>query len=282
MIRYIVTAVAAVASVFTSVMATGAQGMGPVTFPTTIENHGTYLHLSGGTNYQPLPAGAPVPGSASFHATRDGQGIVTTRNYHTMTASHQTAPVSQAIGPNGVPLDVLARTDPNVVVTRESLPAAQCTQLLSAAKAKSATLPANACDFVHYSYGVNHQAVPAGTTGAVAIASGMDPGYWYWSFWDEVTDVTGGNVWKFHLNEDGEANGQHVYQWHTNCTPSGLGTSISWCGYFYNGGGAPNYGMQFGLDGKVCIGIGPAQYCYAHGIRRWIDDSGNPSTVNTW
>ena len=103
MIRYIATTVVVVAGVFTNVMATGAQGVGPVTFPTMVENHGTYLHLSGGTNYQPLPAGAPVPASASFHATRDGRGIVTTRNFHTMTASHQTALGSGApsAGPEG-------------------------------------------------------------------------------------------------------------------------------------------------------------------------------------
>ena len=72
---------------------------------------------------------------------------------------------------------------------------------------------------------------------------------------------------------DGVANGSHVYQWHVTCTPGGYETycgsgSGEWYGYFYNGGGWPNYAMQFG--------------CVEHGQRQWINDSGNPTTYYNW
>lgn len=92
----------------------------------------------------------------------------------------------------------------------------------------------------------------------------------------------GCGTWEAHMFEDGVANGTNVYQWGATCTASGLGDTVNWNGYFYNGGGPPNYGMQFGCDYKICLGIGPATYCYGHGMRRWIDDLGVSSTFYDW
>ena len=85
-------------------------------------------------------------------------------------------------------------------------------------------------------------------------------------------------------SETGLANGSNVYQWSHGCTPSGFQVSNVWCGSQYNGGGWPTYGMLFGYDANVCtvklgsVGAG----CFAHGMRRWIDDYGNLSTFYYW
>lgn len=177
---------------------------------------------------------------------------------------------------------------------------AECATFKSWAESKGIALPANPCYLVRYMYAVNYQALMPGETTAIPtgvgprsasvngattnVVAASAPAYWRWSYRVAVTDILGGNLWKLTLSMNGVANGQNVYQWYTNCTPSGFNTSIQWCGYQYNGGGAPTYGMLFGLNGQVCgVAIGPVGVlCYNHGIRQWIDDRGNPTTEYDW
>ena len=129
-----------------------------------------------------------------------------------------------------------------------------------------------------YSYSRNHQALPKETTAASS--------YWYWTASDEECSIYGCWYWSANLWMDGVANGSHVYQWHVGCTPGGYETycgydSGQWYGYFYNGGGWPNYAMQFGENSKSCV----APYnvgCFSHGQRQWINDWGNPTTYYNW
>jgi hypothetical protein len=189
---------------------------------------------------------------------------------------------------SGVPLSTLAaQGNPYVRVEHVDLSAGDCTRLLAGVPAaKMAQVQAEQCSMLHYSFGANHLPVPAHTSGAPEASAGTASsaccGYWYWSWWDDLCNGLSCNVWDFHLNEDGVANGYNVYQWHTNCTASGLGSTVTWYGYMFNGGGWPYYGMEFGCNGTVCVGIGPASYCYGHGMRRWIDDWGDPSTFYDW
>jgi hypothetical protein len=124
-----------------------------------------------------------------------------------------------------------------------------------------------------YTYSRNHQALPAGTKAASS--------YWYWSGSREECSIYGCWYWSVNLTMDGVANGSHVYQWNVGCTAGGYDTSCTWWGYLYNGGGWPNYAMQFGENSQSCVGpynIG----CVAHGQRQWVDDYGNFTTYYNW
>jgi hypothetical protein len=204
----------------------------------------------------------------------------------------QSTPTSQAATlaavQRGVSLSTLAaQGNPYVHVERVQLSPADCARLLAGVPAaQAAQVQAQQCSMLHYSFGANHLPVPARMPGAPGASAGTGSsgccGYWYWWWWDDLCNGISCSIWDFHLNEDGVADGNNVYQWHTNCTASGLGSTVTWCGYLFNGGGAPYYGMEFGVNGSVCIGIGPATYCYGHGMRRWIDDWGDPTTVYNW
>jgi hypothetical protein len=138
------------------------------------------------------------------------------------------------------------------------------------------------CQAIHYSYGVNHQALPANTTVANASPNvALAAAYWYWSRWDKTCSIWGCWYVSFTETEDGDANGLNVWRWSSSCSGGGLGV-ITWCGYFYNGGGYPYYAMQFGLNGEACIPLSGGTVCANHGIRRWIDDNGNPGGYSTW
>ncbi len=169
----------------------------------------------------------------------------------------------------GVPADPASA--PGAAVETITLGAAPCAAL-------NATDPgvAPTCQLRHYSGGVNHQPVP-GSPSRGGVTNGA---YWswYWSHWDAVCGAW--CSWKMASSEDGVADGYNVWQWDHGCTPSGYGTVITWCGSLYNGGGWPNYAMQFGLNGNVCAG--PNIGCVGHGLRRWIDDNGKPGGFYTW
>ena len=107
-------------------------------------------------------------------------------------------------------------------------------------------------------------------------------GYWYWSWQDQICSIYGCWYWSLASWEDGIANGYNVWQWHHTCTPSGINASITWCGSFFNGGGWPNYAMQFGLNGQQCFNYPWGQVCFQHGLRRWINDWGNPGYFYYW
>lgn len=132
----------------------------------------------------------------------------------------------------------------------------------------------------HQVYGVNHKALPAGTKWGDATGIAFaDAAYWYWAYTDTLCGWGCiGPTWRFDLFMDGVANGTNVWKWDVGCTPGGIGASITWCGYLYNGGGWPYYAMQFGLNGQVCV----PQGCGNHGIRQWIDDSGNRAGYSYW
>jgi hypothetical protein len=165
-------------------------------------------------------------------------------------------------------------------------------EIIKLTAAQCAKLPTVDCTVIHKSWGVNHQPLPKGTTlraTAAGTASAMCPAdcYWYWSWWDQIGNCVyiaghGGCLsWTYSVEENGDANGSHVYRWNNWCTAGGNSTS-TWCGYFWNGGGYPNYAMQFG--GNVCAGI-PTPWgwlCFNHGQRRWIDDYGNPGGYYYW
>ena len=164
------------------------------------------------------------------------------------------------------------------------------TELLTLPAGSCATIngggPHASCQAFHYSYGVNHQALPAGTeiagaSSGVALAATPPAGYWYWSRWDEICSIYGCWYFSLTLSEDGDANGSSVWRWHNNCTPGGL-ASVTWCGYFNNGGPPPYYAMQFGLNGQACVPVSGNTICAAHGIRRSIDDFGNPGAYQQW
>jgi hypothetical protein len=129
-------------------------------------------------------------------------------------------------------------------------------------------------------YSVNRTHLPL--PGKAASASS----YWYWTGSDAECSIYGCWYWEANLWMDGVANGSHVYQWHVGCTPSGYETycgpgSNLWWGYFYNGGGWPNYAMQFGENSKSCV----APYnvgCFNHGQRQWVNDWGNFTTYYNW
>ena len=212
-------------------------------------------------------------------------GPVTASTSSPDTAANHTAPANfqgSAIDRTAVPL----------VDVRITLPPAECAasnaQLKAAGHAADPT-----CSGTVRIWGVNHQALPSGTInrttsasgierllaavgGPVQAYAGLDPGYWYWHYFYEECGIN--CVWKFDLEPDGEANGTNVWQWHHWCTPGGFNTSIAWCGYFYNGGGPPNYGMQFGLNGDVFY----PPIVYHHGERMWVDDYGGLGYYNQW
>lgn len=131
------------------------------------------------------------------------------------------------------------------------------------------------CQARLYTYGRDHQALPAGSRSASPNS------YWYWSYSDEECSIYGCWYWSVNLSMDGVADGSNVYQWNVGCSPGGYGTSCTWKGYLYNGGGWPYYAMQFGENSQSCVGpygIG----CFAHGQRQWINDYGTPTTYYNW
>ncbi|MGH7142242.1 MAG: hypothetical protein ACREF5_02080 [Candidatus Saccharimonadales bacterium] len=145
-----------------------------------------------------------------------------------------------------------------------TLPGTECTAMEAAEPAGS--IPN--CQVLIYSGGANHQPVPG-----VKFAARAATVYWYWSWWSAECSIYGCWWWKLNSTEDGVADGAHVYNWNHGCTPSGYDTKITYCGVNFNGGGWPRYGVQYALNGDACVGpygIG----CFAHGIRQWINDSG--------
>lgn len=85
----------------------------------------------------------------------------------------------------------------------------------------------------------------------------------------------------YKLTYDGVANGTNVWQWDVGCTPGGYGTNCTWKGYLYNGGGWPYYKMQFGANAQFCVVLNSIG-CFNHGMRTWVDDSGNDLGVASW
>lgn len=176
-------------------------------------------------------------------------------------------------------LSQLVGRDPSVKVETLTLPAPLCAAIQKAQLGAS-------CQILHYWAEANHLSLPQGTlTASSSVAASS---YWYWWASDMICSSTGFGcaAWSLHLTMDGVANGTRVYQWDEGCTPGGGGflTVVDWCGFLHNGGGWPTNGMQFGLNGHVCtISIGPVGgICFNHGIRRWINDWGNPGGLYTW
>jgi hypothetical protein len=166
-----------------------------------------------------------------------------------------------------------------------TIPAAQC-DVMNKGLASQGLAPVTSCEVEHRSYGVNHGPLPAGSKLAGALFSNRvaqaDAAYWYWYRWDEICSIYGCWYMSFTLSEDGVANGSNVWQWNVGCSPGGINTSISWCGSLYNGGGWPYYAMQFGLNGQACVILSGGTVCAQHGMRRWIDDWGNPGGFSRW
>jgi hypothetical protein len=207
----------------------------------------------------------------------------------------QTAPTSPAATAaavaGGVPLHTLAaQGNPNVKVERIDLSPSECARVLAGVSASQLSKArSQQCSMLHYSFHANHLPVPSGdsmATGApnsgTVMNSGICCGFWYYTNGDELTDPTGGSVWSANEWEDGDANGRNVYAWHNQCTPAGLGVAMNDCFTNFNGGGAPYYGLQYGMD--ICTGLTTSwvSACFHHGQRRWIDDWGNPSTYYHW
>lgn len=163
-------------------------------------------------------------------------------------------------------LSHLFGTDPRVHQDRLTLPAASCTALRQAQ-------PGASCQILHYWAVANHQPLPQGKQAAANTG-------WYWWAWDEIDGI--GGIWSFTLSEDGWATGSNVWMWNEGCTAGGLQSTVTWCGDLYNGGGSPNYAMQFGLNGVVCAPTPWGCINANHGMRRWIDDNGNPAGFNYW
>lgn len=160
---------------------------------------------------------------------------------------------------------------PGVRVHKVRLPAAEC-------HAWNRAHPGAApnCRAINYSWGVNHQPLPAGTRMAGdAKSANASSGYWYWSQWDENCAVVGCWYASVSLQEDGVADGYYVWQWNEYCNPSGYVT-VTWCGYSNNGG--YGYPMTFGSDSSACV----SGFCYANGQRREIDPWGNPVAYWSW
>ena len=165
---------------------------------------------------------------------------------------------------------------PGVTVEQITLSPALCAALNGV---RSGAAPG--CVGLHYSLGTNHEALPTGTT---APQKGITPSsyaYWHWSYSDWICSIAGCWLASLTLWEDGVANGTYVWQWDVTCTPGGQNTNVQWCGYLHNGGNWPYYAMEFGLNGQFCIGpwgLG----CINHGIRRWINDWGQPAGFSSW
>jgi len=205
----------------------------------------------------------------------------------------QTAPTSQvataAAVASGVPLHILAaQGNPNVKVERVNLSAGDCARMLTGAPASTTgQARSQQCSMLHYSFHANRLPLPvergASVSGSEAVAnSGVCCSFWYYTNDDELTDIVNGTVWSANEWEDGVANGNSVYAWHNQCTPAGLGVAIDNCFTNFNGGVAPYYGLQYGMD--ICTGL-TTQWlsaCFHHGQRRWIDDWGDPSTFYYW
>jgi hypothetical protein len=181
--------------------------------------------------------------------------------------------------PASADLSQLLGKDPTVHIETLKLPATSCS-------AKELARSTGKCQILHYwKTGATRLPLSRGTQ--VISASG---GYWYWWAWDQICSSNdpgthdGCTYWSFTMTEDGVANGSHVWQWNHGCTAGGFFGSVDgqWCGYLYNGGGWPNYAMQFGLNGKACLITAWGTGCYNHGMRRWINDYGNRSTFYSW
>lgn len=167
-----------------------------------------------------------------------------------------------------------------LTVTTTKLPPSTCSALN---RVRSGAAPD--CQALDYQKETNRQPLPPGTQWSpVTKGSGgrahAASSYWYWSHSDSICSIYG--CWYASLGswEDGVANGSNVWNWNHGCTPGGYNTSITWCGYFYNGGGWPNYGIQYGMNGNACLFS--AYGCFNHGLRRWINDWGTPTGYYTW
>ena len=130
-----------------------------------------------------------------------------------------------------------------------TLPADQCSALRRAT-------PAASCQARSYS---TLTVSPALQTAPLAAKM---PATWYnWSYSRFECSIISCKVWGFHLQADGVTNHSQIWQHHVYCNASGLG-NCTWHGYFYNGTGS----IQVGLDGNAC-----ASFCEAHGMRQFIN-----------
>ena len=189
-------------------------------------------------------------------------------------AAHGNEPVPLA--PVGFQPDLAPPPGAHITVRTITLQPGSCAML------NEAPSSAGGCQAVLYSYGRNFQPLPVGVRYAASGPDVLAAGYWYWSWWDQMCSAYGCWYSSFTLQEDGVANGSNVWQWNKYCTPGGINTNITWCGYNYNGGGYPYYAMQFGLNGTGCPIINGGPFCINHGMRRWIDDWGNPGYYTQW
>ena len=171
-----------------------------------------------------------------------------------------------------------------VVAPIKPAPGTLHSESVTAGSAQCAALRAlhQGCVLVHRWSGANHQSVAA-----VSAGLSVPPGYWYWSWYDQecngLPPVCG--VWSLTSTEDGIANGTSILEWNHGCTPGGFLTSVSWCGYLYNGGANVGNGcceMQFGLNGEYCIASRWGGGCISHGMRRWMWADGRPGTFSAW
>jgi hypothetical protein len=161
---------------------------------------------------------------------------------------------------------------------RLTLPSAEC------ASAQAVRFTDASCQYIHQWWSETHQPLPQGTRLAGAsssIALAAVP-YYYWSWGDWDCSIYGCGYGGFRLWEDGVANDVNVWQWDVTCTPSGINTNCTWKGYFYNGGGYPYYAMQFGANEQQCLSTQLGLVCANHGMRRWINDEGDPNGFSAW
>jgi hypothetical protein len=179
-------------------------------------------------------------------------------------------------------------TPPGVALTTEiiTLPAAQCASMNKALVAAGHAMEPD-CRAIHKFYGQNHLPLPAGTITASRglFTSGSvyaSTAYWRWAFRSYECAIYGCWYWEVNLDYDGVANGTHVYQWNVGCTATGYNTTCTWWGYAYNGGGWPNYAMQFGDNSTSCAATSGGPACFGHGQRQWVDDWGNAFNYSAW
>ena len=150
---------------------------------------------------------------------------------------------------------------------------------LSAEECSALKLPNN-CQLIHTWSGSS--SAPSGAATTATAAATIYYGYWV----DEICPYVGGQsacwITGYKQTEDYTYDGSHVWESTHGCTPEGFESSITWCGYLYNGDGPPYYAMQFGLNGLSCLSTKIGVLCYNHGMRRWINDSGSPGSFSWW
>jgi len=163
---------------------------------------------------------------------------------------------------------------------------------MSITTSQTVTLPSSLCATLNAAYpgsepncagilvvtGSDYLPIPTtGRSSGAAQPDSIAPGYWYWSYTDHLCSGAGCWLWNDSLSMDGVANGDAVYQWNVQCTPGGF-SYCSWHGYSFNGGGAPYYAMECGMD-VVAEQVPPVPPGY-HGVRQWITDYEPPAKFN--